>query len=188
MNPNPQMQPQPRKKSHGCLYTFLGGVGAVIILIVVIVAIAASGGSSDTGGGSDPAKTAKVGQAAKDGKFTFKVTKVRKGLSTYGDNKITQQHAQGQYVIINITVKNHGNEAQLFDATNQYLYDGNGRKYSAETGAMIENDVFLNQINPGNTVKGKIAFDMPKNRTPAKLELHDSAFSDGITVNLKSAR
>jgi hypothetical protein len=45
--------------------------------------------------------------------------------------------------------------------------------------------VFLNEINPGNTVHGKIAFDMPNGVNAMKAELHDSMFSGGVTVNLK---
>lgn len=44
---------------------------------------------------------------------------------------------------------------------------------------------FLEEINPGNTVKGTLVFDMPKGTEPASIELHDSPFSDGITVQLR---
>ena len=37
----------------------------------------------------------------------------------------------------------------------------------------------------GNTVKGTLVFDMPKGTEPASIELHDSPFSDGITVQLR---
>lgn len=202
MNPPmpPQMPPrQPRpKKSHGCLYALLGGVGVIVVLIVVVVALAVGGSGGNSGGGDQqagaqpdgaaPSKNAAgIGDQVKDGKFTFTITKMRKGLSTYGDDQITQEHAQGQFVILNVTVTNHGDEAQLFDATDQYLFDGKGRKYNAESGMFTENDVFLNEINPGNTVKGKIAFDMPKHRAPTRLELHDSPFSDGVAVSLRDA-
>lgn len=44
--------------------------------------------------------------------------------------------------------------------------------------------MFFNQINPGNTVHGKFAFDLPKGTKAVKAQLHDSAFSDGVTVTL----
>lgn len=47
-----------------------------------------------------------------------------------------------------------------------------------------DNEVFLNEINPGNTVKGVLVFDMPKGTTPASIELHDSMLSGGVTVSL----
>lgn len=200
MNPPmpPHMPPPPRpKKSHGCLYAFLGGVGVIVVLIVVMVAVVAGSSGGVGGGGQEAAaqpdgatsgkKAVGIGDHVKDGKFTFTITKMRKGLSTYGDDEITQEHAQGQFVILTVTVTNHGDEAQLFDATDQHLFDGKNRKYNAESGMFTENDVFLNEINPGNTVKGKIAFDMPRHRAPTRIELHDSPFSDGVTVNLRDA-
>ena len=48
-----------------------------------------------------------------------------------------------------------------------------------------ENSVLLNNIKPGNAaVTGKIVFDIPKGAKLTKLELHDSAFSGGVTVTL----
>ncbi|HEY3503108.1 MAG TPA: DUF4352 domain-containing protein [Actinocatenispora sp.] len=41
---------------------------------------------------------------------------------------------------------------------------------------------FLTDINPGNTVTGDIAFDLPKTASIARFELHDSAFSSGVSV------
>jgi hypothetical protein len=39
-------------------------------------------------------------------------------------------------------------------------------------------------INPGNTVHGQIAFDIPKAVTPAEIELHGSLPSRGVIVKL----
>ncbi len=44
--------------------------------------------------------------------------------------------------------------------------------------------MFLNEINPGNTVKGMLVFDMPKDAKPTSIELHDSPFSGGVTLRL----
>jgi hypothetical protein len=44
---------------------------------------------------------------------------------------------------------------------------------------------FLDTINPGNSVTGDIVFDVPKTTTPIIAELHDSAFSGGVKVNLQ---
>jgi hypothetical protein len=47
---------------------------------------------------------------------------------------------------------------------------------------MKDNDVFLKEINPGNSVKGTLVFDMPKDAKPATIEMHDSRFSGGVVV------
>jgi Domain of unknown function (DUF4352) len=47
-----------------------------------------------------------------------------------------------------------------------------------------DSHAFLEDINPGNSVNGIIVFDIPKDATIVKLELHDSAFSGGVVVNV----
>ena len=75
------------------------------------------------------------------------------------------------------------------DDSAHYVDDAKGRRFSADSEADIlingsKNSVFFSQINPGNTVHGKIAFDLPKGDTAVGAELHDSAFSNGVTVSL----
>jgi hypothetical protein len=72
------------------------------------------------------------------------------------------------------------------------VYDSTGRKYDADSSADIyigsddgANSVWLESINPGNTVQGQIAFDLPAGVTAVKAELHDSPFSGGVTVQLQ---
>ncbi len=43
---------------------------------------------------------------------------------------------------------------------------------------------FYEPINPGNSLTGTVVFDVPVDAVPASLELHDSAFSGGVTVAL----
>ena len=79
--------------------------------------------------------------------------------------------------------------AQTLDDSTQYVYDPHARQFSADTQADIygngtSNSVFLRQINPGDSVTGRIYFDMPANDKAVKAVLHDSMFSGGITVSL----
>ena len=128
-----------------------------------------------------------IGDQAKDGKFTFVVTKVEKGPKTIG-NEFLNTKAQGVFWLINVEVTNHGNEPQLFTDDNQYLLVGD-TKYSADSEAGIylegNEEVWLEEINPGNTVKGTLVFDLPEGVTPEMAELHDSPFSGGVKVALK---
>ncbi|ETK36593.1 hypothetical protein MPTA5024_07930 [Microbispora sp. ATCC PTA-5024] len=128
-----------------------------------------------------------MGDVVKDGKFAFKVTKVEKGLSQVGEG-FTVSKAQGQYVLIHLTVKNIGDEAQMFTDSAQKLIDIKGRQFDADSGAaalgLSGSNAFLNNINPGNSVKGILLFDVPKNLTLKAVELHDSVFSGGVTVSL----
>jgi hypothetical protein len=94
--------------------------------------------------------------------------------------------AQGQFCLVTLKVANIGKEAQTFDGSNQKAYGADGAQFSADDTAGIyandNDDAFLNDINPGNSVTGTVVFDIPKTAKLAKLELHDSAFSGGVTV------
>jgi len=128
-----------------------------------------------------------VGDKVRDGKFEFTVTELEDGVQQVGDEFLNEK-AQGQFVLVHMTVKNIGDEAQLFDGSSQNLVDTKGRTHSADSEAGIyldESNSFLNEINPGNKVDGVVVFDIPKNATPATLELHDSMFSGGVQVAVK---
>jgi hypothetical protein len=102
-----------------------------------------------------------IGDAVKDGKFQFTVTKVECGKKSVGSSYLNQK-AQGQFCLITIKVKNIGDEAQTFSGSNQKAFDAKGTEYENDTGAEIyansEAQTFLTDINPGNAVIGKLVF------------------------------
>ncbi|GHJ54490.1 hypothetical protein Nm8I071_37970 [Nonomuraea sp. TT08I-71] len=138
-------------------------------------------------GDDKPAKVAKIGQPARDGKFEFTVKSSKCGVAKIGTDMLGAK-AQGQFCLVTVNVKNIGKESQMFDGSSQKAYAANGTEYSADGGAAIyankNAETFLNDINPGNQVTGVVVFDIPKNVKLAKLELHDSPFSGGVTVSL----
>ena len=84
-------------------------------------------------------------------------------------------------------VTNIGDKPQSYFGDNQKLIDVQGREY----GASGEGDMYMNtevaalgEINPGNSIEVKAAFDVPPGATAATLQLHDSMFSDGVKVAL----
>jgi len=127
-----------------------------------------------------------LGDEARDGKFAFTVTKIKKGIAKVG-NEFLNSKAQGQYVLVYVTVKNIGDEARTFDATPQTLFDTAGREFKADVEAGItmgDANSFLKDINPGNQLKGVLVFDVPKSFTAKSIQLHDSLFSGGVSVTL----
>ncbi|SCG16642.1 protein of unknown function [Micromonospora echinofusca] len=146
-----------------------------------------SGGDSAAKVEEKAAKTGKIGQPARDGKFEFTVKSSKCGVAKVGDSVLGEK-AQGQFCLVTINVKNVGKESQMFDGSSQKAYAADGTEYSADTGAAIyankNAETFLNDINPGNQVTGVVVFDIPKNVKLTKLELHDSPFSGGVTVAL----
>ncbi|MFG1759772.1 DUF4352 domain-containing protein [Micromonospora echinofusca] len=169
------------------------------LLATAVVALGCGAGTTDTASSSGSgdgavakgeekaAKTAKIGQPARDGKFEFTVKSSKCGVTKVGDSVLGEK-AQGQFCLVTINVKNIGKEAQMFDGSSQKAYAADGTEYSADTGAAIyankNAETFLNDINPGNQVTGVVVFDIPKKVTLTKLELHDSPFSGGVTVAL----
>jgi hypothetical protein len=205
-----------QKKGGGCLRAILIGA-AVLAGLVVVGGVLSGGDETPTSSGdttvavaSTPAKKrtepkqtepeqtepkqaepkqAGIGDVVKDGKFSFKATKVETGVARVGDEYLGSD-AQGQYILVHVTVKNIGDEAQMFSGSSQKLIDSRNRKYDTDSGAaalgLKNSNAFLNNINPGNTVKGILLFDVPKNFKIKAVELHDSIFSDGVTVALKN--
>ncbi|WP_430331426.1 DUF4352 domain-containing protein [Rhodococcus sp. ACT016] len=123
----------------------------------------------------------------RDGKFEFVVTDVESGLSTVGDNPFLTKKAQGQFVIVTMTVANTSDKPKSLSPSDQEMYDAQGRKFTSDTsaGIALDSDVSVwDQINPGNQVTMKVVYDMPADAVPAEMKLHDSMFSGGSRVAL----
>lgn len=192
----PPAPPPPVKKSRKWLWIVLG-----VLVVIGIIIGATSGGetaedsadssssTSENGNKSDDkGKTAGLNTPVRDGKFEFTVTGVESGLSEVGDNPYLTEQAQGQFVVVTLTVSNTGDKPQSFSPSEQKLKDSQGRTFESDSTAQIalgDTDIAVwDSINPGNSVDVKLVFDMPKDATAQSLELHDSMFSDGVTVNL----
>ncbi|MGH3924781.1 MAG: DUF4352 domain-containing protein, partial [Pseudonocardiaceae bacterium] len=127
-----------------------------------------------------------IGDEAQDGAFTFVVTGVEDGPAMIGTADFGVE-PQGRFVFVTMTVTNHGDAPGSFFGDNQYLIDTEGRRASADGEAAIHLDEaqsLYEEINPGNSLTGIVVFDIPVDAVPAGVELHDSVFSDGVTVVL----
>ena len=175
---------------HKVATVFLG----IVALVIIVSAAGGSKTTTSTGSSKDSktnikVETAKIGQAVNDGKLEFTVTSIECGKTSVGSNPYLTKTAQGQYCLLNVSVKNIGNEAQSLTSSSQYLLNASGQKYSADDLATMYNapdgTTWYSSINPGNSVAGAIVFDIPKDQTPVIAELHDSAFSGGVKVDLQ---
>ena len=172
-------------------------VAAIVLAVaafVITVAVNAATVSvldkavKDVGAGNKGAAsvTGKIGQSVKDGDFTFVVQSVRCGLKTSGG--ALPSKPQGEFCAVSLSVSNHGQKAQMFDASEVQGFIANS-KYDADSGASImanpNTDTFLNNINPGNSIKAIVLIDVPVGKQLDKVELHDSPFSAGTSVSVK---
>ena len=185
--PPPQQQLAPRKRQ---VWPWVM-IGVVVLMFggcLAAVGSATDSGATGRGLAGQSASTGwtGIGTPVRDGKFEFTIAKIEPGFAKVG-NAVLGKTAQGQFVLVYVTVKNIGDVAQHFDGSNQKLFDAQGRQFSADVEAAIyvdEQRSFLDQVNPGNSVDGIVVFDVPKDIRPTKIELHDSAFSGGVTVTL----
>ena len=128
-----------------------------------------------------------IGEAAADGKFNFVVNGVDCSATELGDQYFGTT-AQGQFYIVDVTISNIGDKAQSFFGDNATLFNAEGQEFSADSEAAIylaDSASLYEEINPGNTLNSKVVFDVPAGTTPTAIELHDSAFSGGVTVDLQ---
>lgn len=183
--------PAAKKRSKRGLFIVL----SLVVLLVVCgggIALIANSGDDNDGkdGAAAPAAEEKpgIGDEARDGKFSFIVTEVEPGTTRVGDEYFNQS-AQGEFLIVHLSVKNIGDVPQVFLDEDQKLFTADGSEYSPDTAADIwlneDGAAFFEEINPGNQIDVRIAFDVPKGTEPSSIELHDSLFSNGVTVSLK---
>jgi hypothetical protein len=196
--------PAPAKKPFFKKPWFLVLAAVVVIGIIISATKGGSGtsstASSDASTGADapeqaqaagaadaPAADFGIGQPAADGKFNFVVNGVDCSQTQLGDQYFNTT-AQGQFCIVDLTVTNIGDEPQSFFGENASLFNAEGQEFSAdgEAAMYLENSSSLyEEINPGNALNSKVIFDVPAGMVPAAVELHDSAFSGGVTVALQ---
>lgn len=198
--PQPYPAPQAGKKKK---WPWI--LGAFVVLLIIILAATSGGGSEEADTTADSGASTATGQGdpggvdgedaaaglntpVRDGKFEFVVTGVEPGLTSVGDNPYLTEEAQGQFVVVTMTVKNTSDQPQSFSPTGQKLFDAENRSFEPDTTAQIAlggSDIPVwDNINPGNAVTVKLVYDMPAGATPASIELHDSMFSGGASVNL----
>lgn len=84
--------------------------------------------------------------------------------------------ASGKFVLIDVTLKNNGNEAVTVDSSFFKLQQGEKTFEADTTGSMyanqgddgIDNSFFLQEVNPDSEITGKVAFDVSKKIADSK--------------------
>lgn len=81
---------------------------------------------------------------------------VKPGVDSVGPSGFGEV-AQGQFVLVRVNVTNTGNKSQLMDDNSQVAFDAANKEYKPNSMAGIEvngaSSLFLQEINPGNTVR-----------------------------------
>jgi len=126
-------------------------------------------------------------ETPRDGQFEFKVGKVDCSKTRVG-SKDFGESAQGTFCIFPLEVRNIGKDPQDFMSFNQKAWAGTSEFAPDDEAAIYapegEDWFILSTVNPGNVTKGKLIFDVPKGTKLTHLQLHDSAFSNGVRIKL----
>ena len=84
-------------------------------------------------------------------------------------------------------VQNTGTEGRTFGGGQQYLFDRDGNRHDPDPAATVGNGggrLWSTHLNPGQRLAGILVYDVPERVVPARVELHDAAFSGGASVAL----
>jgi Domain of unknown function (DUF4352) len=185
-----QEPPKKRKKWPWIVggLVLLSILGCIGVFTLVIGGTGAALNEMDKNQKGQNAAAGVLGRPTVDGKFEFTVNGMDCGLDKIGSSFLAED-AQGEFCVVSITVKNVADTAETFLDSSQQAVDGKGNTYSVNSGAAIpangEHSVFLEQINPGNTVRGKLVFDVPEGTKLTAVVLHESSFTAGVKVPLK---
>ncbi|MGB7983028.1 MAG: DUF4352 domain-containing protein [Candidatus Nanopelagicales bacterium] len=129
-----------------------------------------------------------IGDSVRDGKFEFTALDVETGVKKVG-TEFLDSKAQGAFTLVTMKIENIGDEAQTFFSDNITGIDSKDRELSSDSEATLyanqDNDAWISEINPGNSVKAVVVFDVAKGEKLTMIEVHDFLFSGGAEIGLK---
>lgn len=133
-------------------------------------------GANDVAG---DAETATVGDTLSLKGTAYTVNSVET-TSTVGSG-FTKTEANGEFIVIDLTLKNEEDEPATILEDNLKLIGGNGSQYSTSTDASLAvNDAFvlLEEIQPGLKQQGKLIYDVPRSAVSGSVLQVEDLFSD----------
>jgi hypothetical protein len=145
-----------------------------VLLVLGLVAVSVMGADdscstedatvqkSDKKGGGESSDIAKVGDKMTLKGTTYQVTSAKTAGSI--GSGYAQETANGVFVVVDIKLTNEEDEPATIMEDMISLIGGNGNTYSTSTDATFalgDESLFLEEIQPGLTVKGKLVYDVP---------------------------
>lgn len=126
-----------------------------------------------------------IGDAVQADSTELTVTNVQQGDKRIGGQSFGAD-AQGEFVTVDVALSNKGSEELSASSGDFVLVDGDGNRHSTSDDAWrVDGAIVWEDINPGNTLKGKLVFDVPEGTEIASLEMTPGWFGETVSVNLK---
>jgi TM2 domain-containing membrane protein YozV len=140
---------------------------------------------SDDAASDGSTAEAGVGETVQADDTQLTVTNVDQGKTHVGDRDFGED-AQGEFVIVSIEAMNKGSEPVSVTEDDFVLKGADGNSYTVSDDAIWDDDAIIYEdVNPGNTLKGTITFDVPKGTEIASLEMTPGWFGETVSVDLK---
>lgn len=120
--------------------------------------------------------------------WSITITGVGERTDTIGDEFLNTQ-AQGEFMPVDLVVTNDGDSASYFfasdfvavdDQDREFNYSSDATLYGAADGAVS----LLDEINPGNSIEGRLYFDVPADAQVTALDINSGFLSDPVRVSL----
>jgi hypothetical protein len=207
VEPPPGTEP-PAPVDNRKLILWFGGAVAALLLVLVLVAVyalfihqhdtvqkgspttgptsatAGDGWSRATDSATQTAAPPGAAGQATDGPLSFAV-RGAENTSTVTDpnNEFLTKTAQGEFIVVHITVANTGDAPATFLSTLQKLKAA-GIPYAADDEASFYLGGGVVDVNPGNQVETSVAFDVPPGTVPESIDLHGDPGSAGVELPL----
>jgi hypothetical protein len=160
----------------------------IVVAVVVAVSVVGNVARLATVGALKGDTVSGLGQAVRDGQFEFIVRTVTCGQSTLDNGILLHASAQGQFCVVELSVRNIGTQPRRFADGAQQALGAQGQQYAADTGAGVvangNGDAVWNVVNPGIAMEVKVVYDVPVGATIVALVLHDDPLSRGVTVQV----
>lgn len=196
----PRQAPDNRKLVMG-----YGGAVAALLVVLILAAVyafaihkpeaddvASPGNETSTtttqkaAPSAEPTETqaAPPGAAAQDGPLTFTVTGVERGPTiTDSENEFLTKNAQGEFIVVRLTVQNTSPDPGQFLGTFQKLNAG-GQVYTIDDEATFYVGGGFVDVPPGSQFDVGLAYDVPPGTEPQSVELHAEPMGPGVVLPL----
>ena len=123
-----------------------------------------------------------TGPVATDGPLEFTVVGVERGTTiTDSTNEFLTKDAQGEFVVVRLTVRNTSPDPGQFLGTFQKLKAA-GTVYNIDDEASFYSGGGVVEIPPGGEVNVGVAYDVPPGTVPESIELHADPISPGVEL------
>ncbi|MGA4507933.1 DUF4352 domain-containing protein [Propionibacteriaceae bacterium G1746] len=125
----------------------------------------------------------KLGVAVTSGDLQYTLSNFKCGV-TVTDLTGTLK-PQGKFCVVDVVVKNVGKKATWFTDDDIKLLDGSDVEYSPSDDILfVDGAIAFEEINPGNTIKGKVWFDIPTDAKPVQAQVKGGLFDKGQKISL----